>query len=255
MAITNVFGERIWIESADAINEKGWQGWTMFTLNIDGTQNAPVDPTLLLLPTVPKIQESQPSEEVYLIRDEMANMVWGIETRILLPSGIPKPGREAALELQNHYQSIIKKENALTSDTDGKIVYNADIKYQIMNTVSENWIPFIPVHVRNSYREIQLQRAAMPRIIKGDSKLPQKIRPRTNLLSVGLNQTPKEPYKLFEEEVPRSGIRICQVFQRTRWYNGKVFNWLSVRKQTGRGEGKSGLTFDQIVPVDKTSSG
>ena len=40
---------------------------------------APADPALLLLPTVPKVQEGEPLEEVVLIRDEMANMVWAIE--------------------------------------------------------------------------------------------------------------------------------------------------------------------------------
>lgn len=259
MAVTNVFGERIWVEPAGAGSDEDWQRWSIFTLNVDGAEDEPADSSLLLLPTVPKIQESQPIEEVYLIRDEMANMVWGIETRILLPSGVPKPGREVALELHNHYQRIVEKENATTPDTEEEIEYKADIKCQIMSTVPENWIPFIPVHVkdsnRDSNREIQLQRAAMPRIIKGDSQDPKKIRPRTNLLRVGLDQETKVAYKLFEEEVLRSGVRVYQTFQRTRWYNGKVFNWLSVRKQTGRGEGSSGLRFDQIAQVNQKPSG
>ena len=117
------------------------------------------DSSLLLLPTVPKIQESQPAEEVSLTRDEVANMVWGIETRILLPSGNTKPGREAALELKNHLQRIVKKENTVEPVTVNDVEYKAAIKYQIMNTVPENWIPFIPVHVNGSNREIQLQRA------------------------------------------------------------------------------------------------
>lgn len=250
MAVTNVFGERIWVEPAGAGSDEDWQRWSMFTLNIEGEKDEPADLSLLLLPTVPKIQESQPIEKIYLIRDEMANMVWGVETRILLPSGVSKPGREAALELHNQYQRIVKKENAATPDTEGEIVYKADIKYQIMTTVPENWIPFVPVHVKGSNREIQLQRAAMPRIIKGDSE-PTKVRPRTKLLRFGLDQEPKAPYKVFEEEVPRAGVCVSQSYQRTRWYNGKVFNWLGVRKQIGRGEAASGLSFDQIISVKK----
>lgn len=251
MAVTNVFGERIWVEPAGAGSDEDWQRWSMFTLNIEGEKDEPADLSLLLLPTVPKIQESQPIEEIYLIRDEMANMVWGVETRILLPSGVSKPGREAALELHNQYQRIVEKENAATPDTEGEIEYKADIKYQIMTTVPENWIPFVPVHVKGSKREIQLQRAAMPRIIKGDSEPIKKIRPRTKLLRVGLDQEPKAAYKVFEEEVPRAGLRASQSYQRTRWYNGKVFNWLGVRKQIGRGEAASRLAFDQIISVKK----
>jgi hypothetical protein len=41
---------------------------------------------------------------------------------------------------------------------------------------------------------------------------------------------------------------VSQSFQRTRWYDGRVFTWLGVRKETGRGESSSGLRFDQILP-------
>jgi hypothetical protein len=204
--------------------------------------------SLLILPTVPKIQESQPVEEVYLIRDEMANMVWGIESIILLPGGESKPGREAALELRNFYQRLLGQE----SESDIEI--NAAIRYQIMNTVPENWIPFIPVHIDNNNREIQLQRANMLRIIEGDIGDPQKIRPRTILLRKGLDEDQPVGYKLFEEEISRAGVRIYQAYERTRWYNGKVFNWLGVRKQVGRGEGSSGLAFDQIVHVARSNT-
>ena len=80
-----------------------------------------------------------------------------------------------------------------------------------MNTVPENWIPFIPVHFKGSNREIQLQRAAMPRIFEEDSEHPKKIQPRTKLLRFGLDQEPKEIYKINEEEVPRSGVRVYQL--------------------------------------------
>jgi hypothetical protein len=45
-------------------------------------------------------------EEVVLVRDEMANMVWGVEKVIPLPSGDPKPGAEASTEtLETHAKS------------------------------------------------------------------------------------------------------------------------------------------------------
>jgi hypothetical protein len=31
--------------------------------------------------------------------------------------------------------------------------------------------------------------------------------------------------------------------------NGEVFVWLGMKKQTGKGEGSSGLAFDQITNV------
>jgi len=123
----------------------------------------------------------------------------------------------------------------------------APIRYQIMSTVPESWIPFIPVHVEGSNREIQLQRAAMPRVLEGGPKPPAKVEPRTVLLREGLDRTPAEPYYVHEEEVTRAGTRVFQAYQRTRWTDGRVVVWLGVRRQTGRGEGSSGLRFDELV--------
>ncbi len=89
----------------------------------------------------------------------------------------------------------------------------------------------------------------MPRVI--EEKPIRKIKPRTALLSEGLSENPPRPYFIHEEEVPRSGAIVTQSFQRTRWYDGKVITWLGARKQTGRGEGASGLAFDLIIPTKK----
>jgi hypothetical protein len=102
----------------------------------------------------------------------------------------------------------------------------------------------IPVHRDGELREIQLQRAAMLRLIDGDPDEPP-IRPRTWVL----RQDPDAPYYLHEEEVPRAGVRVTRAFQRTRWRDGRAWVWLGVRKQTGRGEGSSGLSFDRLVDL------
>jgi hypothetical protein len=46
---------------------------------------------------------------------------------------------------------------------------------------------------------------------------------------------------------------VSQSYQRTRWIGGKVFTWLGIRKQTGRGEGTSGLAFDRLVETKPRS--
>jgi hypothetical protein len=248
MAVTNVFGERIWVEPAGASSDEDWQRWDMFSLNIEGKDDVKADTSLLLLPANPKTQDGDPLEEVYLIRDEMANMVWGVETTVPLPSGEGKPGREAALELVRYYKRFIAEAGPATSVP--TIANDATIQYQLMTSVPENWIPFIPVHIPGDTRQVQLQRASMPRALESDSSPSlQKIKPRTNLLRYGLEQSPALGYFVHEEEVPRAGICVTQSFQRTRWNSGKVYNWLGVRKQTGRGEKSSGLAFDLIVPV------
>lgn len=245
LVVTNVFGERIWVNPTGKGQDDDWRRWTMYTVNQKGKGVQDADNSLLLLPTVPKIQESQPIEQFVMIRDEIANMVWAIETDINLPSGRKSKAAEAARELYSFYKRLVADSEEENSE-EGEPV--ANIRYKIMNSVPENWIPFIPVHIDENKREIQLQRAAMPRIIPGDDvENIERVRPRSILLREGLDNSPQKAYYLFEEEVLRAGIIVNQSYQRTRWYNGKIFNWLGIRKTTGRGEGSSGLAFDKLV--------
>ncbi|OQW40437.1 MAG: hypothetical protein A4S08_04395 [Proteobacteria bacterium SG_bin4] len=251
LAVTNVFGERFWVTASGSGSDEDWQRWAMYNLTVKGSDNVRADTSLLLLPTVPKIQEGKPLDELWFVRDEVANMVWGIEKKIPLATGRSKPGNEAGRELFSRLESI------LDSEIEGGLVApeipeaSAAIRYQLMQGVPENWIPMIPVHLDNNNREIQLQRASMPRIILGDPNPPEKVKPRTVLLRQGLDQQPPQAYFLHEEEVPRAGVQVTQAYQRTRWNNGQVFCWLGVKKHTGRGEGSSGLAFDRVKPTNE----
>lgn len=250
LAVTNVFGERLWIEPADQGVEQDWGRWSLFNVNIiNGPEGSTaVDPTLLLLPILPNIHASPAMEEVFLVRDEVANMAWGVETTVELASGISRPGGEVATQTFNYLQGLIPGGTTPPPMT-------APVRYQVMNSVPENWIPFIPVHVPNSNREVQLQRAAMPRILVGDQGTPQKVQPLTSLLRQGLDLTTgAEQYFIHEEEVPRAGTRLSQYFSRARWTQGQVYTWLRARKQTGRGEATSGLGFDRLVDKDGNPS-
>lgn len=243
LTVTNNFGEKFWIEAAGFGAANNWKKWNMFTMKSIGNGNTQNDLSIFLAPAAIKVHESRPLEEVHLIRDEMANMVWGVETKILSPAGYGKSGAEAGLQTRQYHENLIK--NGLYQVPPP---YNANISYLAMTSVPENWIPFVPVNIKDDNRETQLQRSAMLRIIEGDpDQKPSKILPNTSLLQAGLDEN--KPYFLYEEEVPRAGAVVRQSFQRTRWTNGEVFVWLGIRKITGRGEGSSGLQFDQIVPV------
>jgi hypothetical protein len=192
----------------------------------------------VLLPTAPKIQHGPTLEEVALIRDEMANMVWGVERRVPLAHGEAVPGPEAGRELRAALERIQGTPGAAVPPV-------APIRYRVMSTVPEQWIPFIPVHLPNDIRETQLQRAALPRLIEGGPQPPERVRPRTTLL----RPSGPGPYFIHEEEVPRAGIAVSLSYRRTRWLSGSVFVWAAVDKRIGRGEGSSGLRFDTIVPI------
>lgn len=249
VAVTNVFGERIWVEAAGRGDDEDWQRWAMFLNSIKGDEHTPADLSLMIPPSAQKVLESAPLEELMLARDEMANMVWAIERTIPLPSGSGKRGKEAADETRYTYEQDIERRLG-APPLPLPPAQDAKVRYRVMTSVPENWIPMIPVHVPGDNREIQLQRAAMLRIMTGDTNpTPDPVRPRTSLLRQGLDGATPLSYVLHEEEVSRAGVGVSLKFQRTRWRDGRAWVWLGVRKQTDRGSNSSGLAFDQIIDV------
>lgn len=248
LTVRNNFGETIWVKAAEQEHIAG-EPWSMFKLHSQKQNN-----TLFLAPAAMKVQEGEPLEKIMLIRDEMSNMVWGIETAVPLPTGAADSGSEVALRVRQYQEKIV-----MAGAIGEQIPFTANISYQAMTDVPENWIPFIPVHVKDDNRQTQLQRASMLRIIEGDPYDPVKIKPRTGILREGLDHlgadgTTPEPQAFFlhEEEIPRAGVSIWQSFQRTRWVNGEVYVWQGMKKNTGKGEGSSYLAFDQIRTIEKS---
>lgn len=256
--VKDTFGQNTLVEAAHK-SGNDWNEWNMYSLSVEkGEFETPdFDKRILLPPAAVKTLESDSIEEIKFIRDEMANMVWGIETRVPDGLGNGMDGYEAARNLQAEFErlveekqpeeSIVLPEINLSQPLEKANTYKAQLKYQLGNTVSENWIPFIPVHQSGSNREIHFQRASMPRIIEVFD--PHAIRPRTQLLRQGIEDDDSQPDSMYinEEEIPRAGVKLTGTYQRTRWYNGKIVAWYGRRKSTGRGEGSSGLRFDLVL--------
>jgi len=214
--VRDVFGQYTLVRPAGGAIESQWWRWSMFT-HTDRSAGPSGGNLFYLVPTLTKVQEGEPLEEVNFLRDEMANMVWGVETTVPSQSGKGVSGKEMALRTEVE---------ATFTATPG-----VKIRYLLGTTVPENWIPFIPVHKDSSTSEIQLQRAALP-----DAK---------GALGVVLTEK-SAPYYINEEIIERSGVIVKRGFQRTRWVNGETYLWIGRRKGPGRGEGWSNLRFDQI---------
>jgi hypothetical protein len=247
VAVTDVFGDRIWVTSAGSGPGDTWQRWSMFsTARVDA---GPADTSLLVLPVVAKVQEADVHEEVMFVRDEMANMVWGVERVIPSGAGGGMPGLLSAAETRAFFTRLVAGRPP-PPVTEARV---ADNRYQTMGSVPENWIPFLPVHVDGDNRQIQLQRAALPRIVPNDPDRPVPVEPRTALLRVGRDLPDPVGYLVHEEEVSRAGTLLSQRFRRTRDVGGRVVTWVAVDRGPGRGGGSSGLAFDQLIPVPATS--
>ncbi|TCC47509.1 hypothetical protein E0H75_22285 [Kribbella capetownensis] len=227
VAVTDVFGQRFWVEPTGVGQD--WQRWGMYRLTGG-------DVGLFLPDAAPKVAVGPPLEDIVFIRDENANLVWAVERVIPLVTGDGGSGEEAAGEMLVY----LRRQHTPQPGPSPA----APIAYRVMTTVPEHWIPFIPVHVPGDAREIQLQRAALPRILDDGPGRPELVRPRTTILREGLD--PGTPYFVPEEEVPRAGTRVTVAYNRTRRPDGRPIIWLSVHRESGRGEASSGLTFDHL---------
>jgi hypothetical protein len=226
LVVTDVFGERTWIRAANDGDENIWQRWSMF--NISNKDAIGLYNRQFFLPsTLVNTLQSEPLEQVNFIRDEMANMVWGIEDIIPGATGKGINGHEAANQTGVLPPPIIDS--------------TAAIRYLLGTSVPENWIPFLPVQKPNSVQDIHFQRAAMPKL----GVPPVDVVKAKGVL---LNEVPA-PYFIHEEEIPYSGTIVTRAIQRARWYNGQTYLWFGRYRETGRGQGGSNLRFDQIEPL------
>jgi hypothetical protein len=186
------------------------RGWRMFQLS-----GAAADSDLFFLaPALPASLHSDPIEDVLLLRDETANMAWGVERVVESKTGRPLNRFEA-------YRA--------QADGPGTQASSAALTYRLVTSVPDYWIPFVPAEGGR-----RRARAAMPREGGGT------FEPNGVLLERG------KPLNLYDEEVPRAGAQVTRAYQYARWVDGSTHLWVGRRKRPGRGEGSSGLRFDDL---------
>ena len=263
-----------------AKNPDGTQ-WTMYEMSVNASPLA-VRPRLtdrmFLCPAVSALQ-SPPLEHVLVMRDEMANVVWGVEKRVQGTAGEPFDRKFESNRLSTTQE--------LRPPVDAVVVSSgAPLNYKLQTPVAANWIPFLPVKksgatpfnwsiqlqrgVVNHHYQVTPARLADPR--NADYKAfidrlraalfveetPEQgspdnrlqgfmFHPRGSLLRLDPNAPVATDYlRIEEEEVPRDGIELTRAFNYARDAQGRALLWIGRRKKTGRGEGASGLRFDVI---------
>ena len=221
LVITNTFGERFIVRSSADVAGP-FAPWRMFQLSPMassfgvGAQDANL---FLLPPALVKTIESPPIEEVLFLRDEMANMAWGIEH-------ITESTSERPLNRFEQQRYIAPPPSEQASDA---------LAYQLSTAVPDYWIPLLPVQ---SSAGLRLRRG---RFLKADGT-QELIAARGKILVP--DPVSGDGLSIFEEEIPREGIRVTRNYQLTRWQDGSTHLWIGRRKVVGSGEGSSGLQFD-----------
>ena len=224
LVITDTFGVRSLIKSSSELSEP-FSTWRMFQHSfVRGSGlTRPAANLFFLPPSLVKSFEGQPIEEVLFLRDEMANMAWGVERVI-----------ESASERQlNRFEQERLVPPGAEKSAPEKL------SYKLASEVPGYWVPLVPV---KSNAGLRLQRGKLLRI----DGPPQLISAQGRILN------PDDPNQsglgIFEEELPREGIRVTRSYQLTRWHDGSTHLWIGRRKRVGSGEGSSGLRFDRLEP-------
>lgn len=101
--------------------------------------------------------------------------------------------------------------------------------------------------INSSSGEIALQQAALLSPSGGEPAIPpvrDKILQPSQVVSRG-------PYRIREEQIPREGTGVTRLVRRARGADGTTPVWIARTRGVGTGEGSSGVTFDQALPVDR----
>lgn len=252
ITVKDSFGREFHIDkSFDDIDNKSaatsfTDRWAMYSnayANAYSTDYFRSAPGLLFPPTLQRVEQGAPIEEVQFLRDEMANMVWGVEN-------VVSDGCGGSLDSRSRSDMVfsIIDERRKVDDSDVVKNPNADFSYLIQNRVPLHWIPFIPQNIKGESREIIFRRARMPIWYNGDY---QPVEPSSQLLAVRREGEKTIPRYVYEEEILGYGTKVGLYPQRTRWFDGSSFTWQGFEKRVSGIQANSGLMFDTLLDVEK----
>ena len=188
--------------------------WRMFALAA-ATPDAAQSSARLLAVTPGAVAPTDGAaiEDVLLLRDESANMAWGVERLAMGPAGAPV---DRALAWKT------------TTPPAQPPAIGALPSYRLGSTVPSYWFPFVPVAVGTG--PLRMRRGRLP---VGDAA------PMGRMLGYsGLT--------IFLEELPREGVHLERRYRAARGPDGSTHVWIGRRRSSGSGEGRSGLRFDYL---------
>jgi hypothetical protein len=182
------------------------------------------------------LQQGAVLEEVRFARDEMADMVWGIESVTESRIGERRRGteRDAAVD-------VIVPPPPLPSNAN-------PLSYQLESKIPVHWIPFLLPDTSTPSTVFVEGAAERSPAVKAD---PIAVPPAGKILKpTGIfGVTGAGPYAVNQEQIPRSGVRVQRVAFATRALDGKSYFWVGRRRRAGAGETQSGLRFDAPLPT------
>ena len=184
--------------------------WQCTTRRASGEPvGAPVTNLFFFPPTIGPTLEGAPLEDVLFMRDEMANLAWAIERTI-------EGATEAPVDLTKATPPV----DAAPPGSNGPA---SPPRYLLASTVPDNWIPLLPVQLDD-------HGTLVSRLKPGAVLQPDGTRIRHVARSEVLKALAGS--LLFDEEVPREGVRIT----RRRRMSTRA-GWVDIALDSGTGSG------------------
>jgi hypothetical protein len=229
LRVTNSMGESVTlgpvtpyataVDDADAAPD-----WYLFRPTVRGDPGTgPGLAGLLLPPSVADVQVSAPVETVVLVRDEVADRAWAVETVTQGADLRPMDRFPSA------WQGFPPPPPPPADD-------GSTVRFQLSTDVPDNYFPLVPDPGGAPTFHLLDRRRVDP---DGRSYL---VTPAGRLLpavaATGLRQ----------EEVPLEGAVVSRQHYLARGYDGRVLLWTGRRKRLGGTVTSPPLAFDQALP-------
>jgi hypothetical protein len=203
--------------------------WHLFSLSDETKPDARPDGAILFVPHVAgDVLDNDLIEDVRLLRDEDANLVWAVEfaytdeaSGALIRNGDGEriAGTTGQLQIPNGYDGI----------------------YRLQSETPAHWIPYLPRSVGSGNGapdgEFYLRRGrTIEELPTGHTQYKGKI--------------VAESMRLNDEAAATVGVRIRRIKRYTRGTDGSALHWIArSRDATDRSVSPSGLTFDYVDKV------
>lgn len=208
--------------ASTAVNDGTDRVFAMFELTGDPGPAAGETPWLFVPTTVASTLVGRPVEEVSMVRDENANLAWGVERSYEGPTGDP---------IRRRLQS------AGAGPVEPQPPPGDAWAYRLSTPIPAHWIPFVPEPLDSG--GMILRRGRMQAWDELDASV---VGARGRFLL----PNPAGPLRIREEAIPRGGLELTAGWQLSRGADGQVVLWMSRAKRPGHGERGSGLEMDRI---------
>lgn len=225
VTVRDTYGHRREIRSCAELDGPG-RTWRYFELSGDSSADAPDPkdrrcPWLFLAPAIAGSVTSRPVEEVVLLRDQVANLGWGIEVTV-----------ESAAGRRVDRAALARARRPAASAPHG-----AAWLYLLGTSVLDHQVPLVPV--RGADGQLYLQRGRLATAADSDEVQTQG--------ALGQILEPGVPLLVHDAAVPDSGITVTRHWQMARSASGEPACWMGRSVTSAPPRRSPGLTFDDVA--------